>query len=125
VVFSVVNGLILRPLNVPQAESLDAIERGSYKNPKGSYPDCLDLRDRNRTFDDGTAYGVHSGSEIPSLTWGAEASGKYFDRLRIQPHPGRFFHVSDERGANGAPYIVLSYAYWYNHFFDDRGVVGR
>ena len=45
--------------------------------------------------------------------------------LRIQPYLGRFFHASDEHGANSAPYIVLRYAYWHTHFQDDRGVVGR
>src|SRR5580704_2401047 len=54
-----------------------------------------------------------------------EASGNYFDALRIQPYFGRFFHDSDDRGPNSAPYIVLSYAYWHSHFHDDRGVVGR
>src|SRR5262249_1978074 len=61
----------------------------------------------------------------PSLVWGLEASGNYFDALRIQPYIGRFFHSSDERGANSAPYIVLSYAFWDSHFHDDRGVLGR
>jgi hypothetical protein len=51
VVFSVMNALILRPLNVPQAESLYGIERGSDKDPSESYPDYLDLRDRNHSFD--------------------------------------------------------------------------
>jgi len=129
VVFSVMNGLILRPLNVPQAESLYAIERGSEKNPNESYPDYLDLRDRNRSFDDMAAYSITQAAvatdENPSLTWGVEASGNYFDALRIQPYLGRFFHASDEHGANSAPYIVLSFAYWHSHFHDDHDVVGR
>jgi hypothetical protein len=54
-----------------------------------------------------------------------EAGGNYSDALRIQPYLGRFFHASDEHGANSAPYIVLSYAYWHSHFHDDRGAVGR
>jgi predicted permease len=52
-------------------------------------------------------------------------SGNYFDGLGIQPYLGRFFHASDERGANSAPYVVLSYAYWHGHFRGDPGVVGR
>ena len=43
----------------------------------------------------------------------------------LSPYLGRFFHSSDERGPGSAPYIVLSYAYWQNHFPDDPGVVGR
>src|SRR5207248_9817124 len=52
-------------------------------------------------------------------------SGNYFDVLEIRPFLGRFFHASDERGPNSAPYIVLTYAYWHTRFDDDRGVVGR
>jgi predicted permease len=129
VVFSVMNGLILRPLNVPQAQSLYGIERASDKDMTQSYPDYVDLRERNRSFDDLTAYSVTQVSldtgENPSLIWGVEASGNYFDALRIQPYLGRFFHDYDEHGPNSAPYVVLSYAYWHSHFHDDRGVVGR
>src|ERR1700686_3576714 len=131
VVFSVLNGLILRPLNVPQAESLYGIERASDKDTDmtQSYPDYLDLRDRNRSFEDLAAFAVPQVAldtgESPSLVWGMEASGNYFDALRIQPYLGRFFHASDEHGPNSAPYMVLSYAYWHSHFHDDLGVVGR
>jgi predicted permease len=129
VVFSVMNGLILRPLNVPDAKSLYVIERASDKDTSQSYPDYLDLRDRNHSFDGLAAYGITqvalNTGEGPSPTWGVESSGNYFDALRIQPYLGRFFHASDEQGPDSAPYIVLSYAYWHSHFQDDRGVVGR
>jgi predicted permease len=131
VVFSVLNGLILRPLNVPQAESLYGIERASDKDMDmtQSYPDYLDLRERNRSFEDLAAFSVPQVAldtgENPSPVWGMEASGNYFDALLIQPYLGRLFHASDEHGPNSAPYIVLSYAYWHSHFHDDRGVVGR
>lgn len=129
VVFSVMNGLILRPLNVPDAESLYAVERGSDRTVVESYPDYLDLRDRNRSFDGLGAYNVVSAGldtgKDPASMWGMEVSGNYFDMLRIQPYLGRFFHDSDEHGPNSAPYIVFTYAYWHAHFQDDRGVVGR
>ncbi|HEX4581044.1 MAG TPA: hypothetical protein VH139_03235, partial [Acidobacteriaceae bacterium] len=50
VVFSVMNAMVLRPLHLPQAKSLYAIERGSDRAINHSYPDYLDLRDRNRSF---------------------------------------------------------------------------
>ena len=129
VVFSVMNGLILRPLNVPQAQSLYGIERASDKDSSQSYPDYLDLRDRNHSFDGLTAYSISEVAldtgEGPSRIWGVEASGNYFDALRIHPYLGRFFHDSDEHGANSVPDIVLSYAFWHTHFRDDRSVVGR
>jgi predicted permease len=129
VVFSVMNGLILRPLDVPEARSLYGIERASDKDASQSYPNYLDLRDRNRSFDGLAAYSIAQVAldmgENPSLVWGMETSGNYFDALQIQPYLGRFFHASDEHGPGSAPYIVLSYAYWHGHFHDDRGVVGR
>jgi predicted permease len=129
VVFGVLNALILRPLNVPQAESLWGLERGRDKAVNQSYPDYLDLRDRNRSFDDLAAYnvalvGLDTGNN-PSAAWILEVTGNYFDALGIQPYLGRFFHGADEHGPNSAPYIVLTHAFWHSHFQDDRGVVGR
>jgi predicted permease len=129
VVFGVLDVMILRPLNVPQAESLYGIEHGNEANMYESYPDYLDLRDRNHSFDGLAGFtispaGLDTG-ENPSQAWVYETSGNYFDVLRIQPYLGRFFHGSDEHGPNSAPYIVLTYAYWQAHFENDRGVVGR
>ena len=128
-VFSVINGLILRPLNVPQPESLYSLQRTTRKDYNESYPDYVDLRDRNDSFEDLVAYSVTQVAldtdKNPTPTWGLETSGNYFDALRIQPYLGRFFHASDENGANSAPYIVLSYAYWHTQFHDDRGALGR
>jgi predicted permease len=129
VVFGVLNALILRPLNVPHPQSLYTLERGAYKDQATSYPDYLDLRDRNRSFDGLAAYimapvGLDTG-ENSSQVWGFEVSGNYFDALEVEPFLGRFFHGADEHGPNSAPYLVISYAYWHSHFQDDRGVVGR
>ena len=129
VVFGILNALILHPRNVPQAQSLYGIEHGSDKSPLESYPDYLDLRDRNHSFDALAAYnicwaGLDSGKD-PTEVGGYEVSGNYFDALGIQPYLGRFFHAADEHGPNSAPYMVLTYAFWHSHFQDDRSVVGR
>jgi predicted permease len=128
VVFSVMNAVVLRPVKVPDAGNLYMVQR--FQFPSQSYPDYLDLRDRNRTFENLMTYnilgpvGVDTGGN-PSAAWPLLASGNYFDSLGIQPYLGRFFHASDEHGINSAPYVVLSYAYWHDHFHDDTGVVGR
>jgi len=128
VVFSVMNAFLLRPLNVPRAQSLYAIFRPD-GSASESYPDYADLRDRTRSFDDLVAYNVIEAGldtgENPSRVWVEEASGNYFDALGLQPYLGHFFHASDEHGPNSAPYIVLTYAYWHNHFQDDKNVIGR
>jgi len=129
VVFGISNALLIRPLNVPDAQSLWGLERGPEKAVNQSYPDYLDLRDRNRSFEDLAAYnvtsvGLNTGNN-PTAAWILETTGNYFDALGVQPYLGRFYHASDEHGPNSSPYIVLTYAYWHAHFQDDPGVVGR
>jgi hypothetical protein len=75
VVFSVLNALVLRPLNLSGAERLYTIEQRG--EPMNSYPDFRDLRDRNRTFDDIAVYnfesvGLDTGGN-PQQTWIYEA----------------------------------------------------
>ncbi|HEX4038071.1 MAG TPA: ABC transporter permease [Acidobacteriaceae bacterium] len=129
VVFSVLNAVVLRPLNVPHAQNLYMVQRLQY--PSQSYQDYVDLRDRNRSFESLYefniigAVGMATGGGTPSTTWPYLASGNYFDALGIQPYLGRFFHANDEHGTNSAPYVVLSYATWQSKFAGDRGVVGR
>ena len=129
VVFSVMNALVIRPLNVPQGNSLYGLWRSPDEDMHQSYPDYLDLRDRNRTLESLAAFnmteaGMDTGKE-PADVWIYETSGNYFDALRLQPYLGRFFHASDERGPNSAPYAVLTYAFWHSRFQNDPGVVGR
>ena len=125
VVFSVINGLFLRTLNVPHPESLYSLEHGADKDSSESYPDYLDLRDRNRSFDSLIAFNMNrvalDTGKNPSPAWVYEVSANYFDALGVQPYLGRLIHPSDEH----APYIVLTYAYWHTHFQDDHSVVGR
>jgi predicted permease len=144
VVFGVMNGMILRPLNIPQAENFYGVEHGNEHNMWESYPDYVDLRDRNRSFQDlagfsidtvaldasdnavgNSAAGNRAASDKPARAWVDAVTGNFFDVMGGQPHVGRFFHASDEHGPGSAPYIVLGYNFWHSHFQDDRGVVGR
>lgn len=128
VVFGVLDALILRSLRVPQSESLYGTVYGADPGFQ-SYPNYVDLRDRNRSFEDLAAFnfafvGLDTGND-PTIASGFATTGNYFDVLRIQPYLGRFFGSSDEHGPNSAPYLVLSYAYWHSRFQDDRSVIGR
>ena len=133
VVFSVLNALVLRPLHVPNPDSLYMVERNYQQDttPSQSYPDYRDLRDRNRSFDSLVTYniiggvGLDTGSGNPSVVWPYLVSGNYFDALGIQPYFGRFIHASEEHGKNSMPEIVLSYALWHSYFNSERGVLGR
>ncbi|HLJ49628.1 MAG TPA: ABC transporter permease [Bryobacteraceae bacterium] len=128
IAFGIMNGLILRPLNVPNSENLWGISYGDGSSWH-SYPNYADLRDRNRSFEDVAAFtfafaGMDIGKD-PIVANGFSTTGNYFDVLGIQPYLGRFFHSSDEHGPNSAPYLVLTWAYWHAHFQDDRNVIGR
>ncbi|MGO9337125.1 MAG: ADOP family duplicated permease [Terracidiphilus sp.] len=129
VVFSLVDELVFKPMNVPGGENLYTIEHAKIGFPGQSYPDYVDLRDRTHSFDgmlvcEISTAGLDTDGN-PAPIWLYTASGNYFDVLRVQPYIGRFFHATDEHGPNSAPYVVLSYAYWSSHFQSDRGVVGR
>ena len=133
IVFSVLNAIVLRPLNVPHAESLFMVQRAFDRGqtPSQSYPDFLDLERGNRSFDSMISdciqgpVGLDAGSGNAAVAWPYLISGNYFDALGIQPYLGRFLHASDERGKNSAPYVVLSYDYWRTRFNSDRSVIGR
>jgi predicted permease len=130
VVFSVMNALVLRPpLQVPNIENVYGLQRGDEPSSYQSYPDYLDVRDRNKTFTGIAAYnadqtGIDTGDR-PTTAWLEEVSGNYFDVLDVRPHLGRFIHASDEQGPNSAPFVVLSYSYWHAHFQNDPKVIGR
>ena len=86
VVFSVLNALVLHTINVPNAQRFFSIEEA--RQSLNSYPDYLDVRDRNRTFDSVLAFnfgqaGLATGGD-PIQIWLYEATGNYFDTLGTQ-----------------------------------------
>src|SRR5215469_15076342 len=71
VVFAALDALVLRPLNVPHAESLYEVGRAG-NNGDESYPNYLDLRDRNHSFDALAASAfAHDGLDIGEGAEGA------------------------------------------------------
>jgi len=128
VTFSVLNGMLLRPLDVPQPQSLVEIGEGHDGDFDQSWPDYIDFRDRNRSFTGMAVWkpirvGISIHKSV-SESWGNAASGNYFDLLGLQPALGRFFHASDEHGRGSAPYIVLAYDYWQRRFAANPRAIG-
>jgi hypothetical protein len=94
IVFSVMNALILHPLNVPQTESLYQLFRGKDKAGEQSFPDYLDLRDRNRSFDElaafsGAVVGLDTGRK-PVQRLGRAGDRKLFRRIAPSAVPWPF-----------------------------------
>jgi len=128
IVFSVLNALLLRPLDVPLATGLYNVVRETPGYDNQSYPDYLDFQSKNTTFSATAAYRLQdaglTAGDAAYKCWYYRVSGNYFDMLGVQPAYGRLFHASDERGPNSAPYIVLSHGFWISHFNSDPRVVG-
>ncbi len=130
-IFSVVYGVLLRPLPYPRP---DRLLRPFFVDSKGqlrgafSPPNFLDFRAASRTFS-GVA-GVHGGTL--NLSGGGEAerlraawvSANYFTVLGTRPLAGRTFAPGEDRP--GAPRVaILSEEVWRRRFGGDRQVVGR
>ena len=52
-------------------------------------------------------------------------SGNYFQVLQVRPALGRLILPADDEQKNGSPVVVLSYAFWQQHFGGARNVVGQ
>ncbi len=129
VVFSVLNGFILRPLAVPDPGNLWQVSRGGNGGDSQSYVDYRDFRDRDGSFSGLLAYhfvgaGITIGKSA-TRSWGYAASGNYFDVLGVRPQLGRVFHAEDEHGLASAPYVVLSDDFWRREFGASHDAIGQ
>src|SRR5258707_1215512 len=110
-IFSVIQGVLLRPLPYPQAERLARVYFSS--DTQAKFPlnpnDFLDLRSRNRTFDSMAAinrYDVQlSGMGEPVMLHAFRVSAGYFQVLGLNPARGREFTTED--GLPGRGRIVI------------------
>jgi len=133
--FSVTDGLIFRPLPVPDARSLVTVSGrapdGVVRYASVSVPDFKDLRERARTFEGLVA---NQGVET-SLTarpdqaavgrYGVAVSANFFDVLRVPAALGRTFVPSEDAVANRDAVVVLSHNVWTQQFGADASIVGR
>ena len=131
-IFSVVNGILLRPLPFDHPERLVRVyvtvpDRGIKNNP-ASYLNFTDWRSRNSVFDAMAAYSgasaTFTGGPAPEQIEGVGASGDLFATLNARPMAGRVLSRADEEaGANNV--IVISYGLWQRSFNADSRIVGR
>ena len=56
---------------------------------------------------------------------GELVSGNYFTVLGVQPAFGRLFTADDDRVQGGHPFVILSHAYWMQHFGGDPGILNQ
>lgn len=130
-IFSVIDGVLLKPLPYPQAER---ILRVFYNSPSyAKFPmnpwDFLDFRARNRSFENLAIY-THADVQLsgtggdPVKLSAFRISSGYFRVLGVQPARGREFDFSEERPGNGSE-VILSDRLWRNQFGAATDILGR
>lgn len=135
-VFSVVDGILLRPLPLHNPEQLVWITQAKDTSGMSSLTYSADayqaFRDRNKSFQSVTGYFAFTQPDNFRLTGHGEplpvtaiyVVGNFFRTLGVQPKIGRLFR-SAELQKNGPPAVLLSYPFWKRQFADDAKIVGR
>ncbi len=116
-IFSVVYGVLLRPLPYTDSSRIMAIFE---VNSKGTWshladPNFDDFRDQNRSFQAIAKYNYYvvsvSGASQPSRTTVAHVSPEFFKVFGVQPILGREFSAGDAKKGAGRT-VLVSYGYW-------------
>jgi putative ABC transport system permease protein len=116
-IFSVVYGVLLRPLPYADSSRIMAIFE---VNSNGAWshladPNFDDFRDQNRSFQAIAKYNNNivsvSGASQPTRTMVAAVSLDFLKVFRVQPVLGRDFTASDAKKGAG-PTVLVSYGYW-------------
>ncbi len=134
-VYSLVDGVLLRPFPLPHPEQLMAVKTveqdpgGAPYSHASSWPDLLDWQARNHTFVSlsgvvGDARlvtrGDRTGGSVVALN---HVSPNYFDMLGVAPMLGRDFVATDERA--GQHIAILSYGFWQSVFGGSTHALGQ
>jgi putative ABC transport system permease protein len=130
-IFSVVNGILLRPLDYPAAERIMVVKESSLPDfPEFSVspPNFLDWQHDAKSFASLAAIrGARlnfTGEGEPQRLVGAKATAHYFEVYGLQPALGRFWLPSED--ALGKEHVVvLSYTFWQRFYAGAASVLGR
>ena len=130
-VFSVVNGVLLRPLPFRDAERILYVQQPATRagvDAAFSFIEIDDIREAARTVDQVVEYGdwdfIVVGEGDPHRTVAGLVTSNYFDVLGLRTTLGRPLRAEDD--AEGAePVMVLTHGYWRRVFGGDPTVLGR
>ncbi len=133
-IFSVSDALLMRTLpGISDPGTLVDLGRTQNGRPIDtmSYPNFVDLRDRNTVFDGVAAFrptavpfglADDGGSQ---QAYGTAVSGNYFDVVGVSMALGRALRLDDDRVESPNAVLVLSHQLWERRFDSDPGIVGR
>ncbi|WP_426749745.1 ABC transporter permease [Myxococcus sp. Y35] len=116
--FSVVEGVLLRPLPYPRPERLVELSQRAADGhlTRFSDPNFEDVRARTRTVAalaqvSGAASVAVTGADEPAFATLALASRDFFPAFAVRPIQGRLF-AEEEQRVGGTPVVVVSHAFW-------------
>ncbi|MCP4662233.1 MAG: permease, partial [bacterium] len=131
-IFSLVHGILLRPLPLPAAEQLVQLER-SYPEgrvPTVSVPKFHYWREHAESFtamagwaNPGVGFNL-SGESRPERINGSRVTAEFFTVFGSEPTLGRDFNAADDL-PGAPPVVILSHRLWQRRFGADPGIVGR
>lgn len=135
-VFSVVDSVLLKPLNYPQPQELVAV-RQSAPGAAGlaSFSNGLPLSasmyftyaEQNKTFQALGAWypgnAVVTDGSHPERVRAIAVTGGVLESLAVRPLLGRWLSAADQKVLPET--VMLSYSYWQRHYGGDRSVTGR
>jgi putative ABC transport system permease protein len=131
-IFSVINGVLLRPLPYPEADRIMYLRQpqlaAGVEDSSFSFPEVAEYRRRATTIDQFVEFGDFTFSVLgrgePHRAVGGLVTANFLPMLGAQPLLGRTLVQTDE--AKGAPPVaVLTYAYWQRVFGGDPSVIGQ
>lgn len=136
-IFTVVNGVLLRPLQYQEPERLaniwNDLGQGAQSLPAVSPLDFRDYQRRSRTFE---AFAAAAESEVANLRGNLTGEGapervdmvtvtaNFFPLLGVTPMAGRQF-LPEEEVVNGPHVVMLSHRLWQRRYAGDPSLVGR
>jgi putative ABC transport system permease protein len=131
-IFSVVNGVVLKPLAYARPDRLVGIYSQfptlGFDKFWISPPEYLELRERSRSYEAIGGYRTGQvslgGGDAPMRVTSAVVTADFFRALGVNPLHGRTF-TAEEDLPGGPPVIVLSHEIWQSAFGGDAGIVGR
>jgi len=131
--FSVIDGVLLRPLPFPEADRLVNVWETNATRNIARFPaaaaNYYDWRKQNQVFSglgayQGSTFNIATNDGAPERYVGALCDRGFFDVLGVSPMLGRLFTAEEEPdGKSGV--VVLGYGVWRQRFGGDSKVIGQ
>ena len=132
--FNMADSMLLRPLPVTDPYRVVAINTAKSapfgSNTAISYPDYVDLRDHNRTFDGLVAasyarFGFSPDARtLPRMKFGFLVSGNFFRVLGVRPALGRDFRPDEDQVQGRNAVVMLGHDFWVSQYGASPSVLG-